>query len=178
MRFSCIERLFEVDWNKQMYADTGNLAPLSEIIINQYNHSKSQSLYLSNSGGVRISPSQSASNVKIRPRHMTTRWEGQEPSLSVSAEHKRFTTETCELWMWARGRESCEGLKSCLFNLFWSNYGWCPLWLQVLCRCSTAFWTGTCLTVCCQLSEGPASLLNKNREEFRLHFRFSLKRDI
>lgn len=134
---------------------------------------KSQSLYLSNSGGVRISPSQSASNVKNRPRHMTTRWDGQGPSLSVSWQNTRFTTEACELRMWVRGHESCEGLKLWLFNLFWSNYGWCPLSLQVLCRCSTAFWTGTCLTVCCQPSEGPASLLNKNKEERRLQFRFS-----
>lgn len=48
--------------------------------------------YLRTSGGVRISPSQSASNVKIRPRHITIKWEGQGPSRSV-AKHKMYMTQ-------------------------------------------------------------------------------------
>lgn len=92
-----------------MYAYTGSLARLSEI-ISKYNHSKSQSLYLSNSGGVRISPSQSASNVKIRPRHMTTRWEGQGPSLSVSRQNthvsqQRHVSFECGLGVVSRVRD-------------------------------------------------------------------------
>lgn len=44
--------------------------------------------YLRSSGGVRICPSWTASNVKIRPRHITNKWEGHGPSLSVG-QHKK-----------------------------------------------------------------------------------------
>lgn len=47
--------------------------------------------YLSSSGGVRICPSQTASNVKIRPRHITTRWVGHGPSLSDGERKKKKT---------------------------------------------------------------------------------------
>lgn len=47
--------------------------------------------YLNSSGGVRISPSQSASNVKIRPRQITTKWEGQGPSLTATKYNTHIT---------------------------------------------------------------------------------------
>lgn len=40
---------------------------------------------------MRISLSQSASNLKIRPRHITTKWEGQGPSLSESQHNTHVT---------------------------------------------------------------------------------------
>lgn len=43
--------------------------------------------HLSNSGGVRRRPSQTASKVKILPRHITMRWEGHEPSPSKHRDH-------------------------------------------------------------------------------------------
>lgn len=142
-RFSCFQRHFEINLQTTWH---------------------NRQLYLSISGGVRISPSQSASNLKIRPRHMTIKWEGQGPSLSGSQRN----THTFQKDMWF----GC-GLQvtsCCLSYLFWSNYGSCLLWLQVLCRCCTASWTGTCLTVCRQPSEEACSLFTrkekcKNTEE-------------
>ena len=54
--------------------------------------------YLRSSGGVRICPSQSASNVKIRPRHITTRWEGQGPSRSVTQQKRTMTQQKYVSW--------------------------------------------------------------------------------
>lgn len=171
-----------MDWNEQMYADTGNVALLSEIIISKYDRSKSQSLSQSLTWAILEEWGFLHHRVHQTWRSVHDTWppDGRGKDLHSLCHGRTHVSQQrhVRLRMWARGRESCEGLKSCLFNLFWSNYGWCPLWLQVLCRCSTAFWTGTCLTVCCQLSEGPASLLNKSTEELRLHFRFSLTRDI
>lgn len=48
------------------------------------------------SGGVRICPSHSASNVKIRPRHIATKWEGHGPSRSVTAENAHYTMVICK----------------------------------------------------------------------------------
>lgn len=52
--------------------------------------------YLSSSGAERICPSQTASNVKILPRHITTKWEGHGPSRSV-AQHEIYTTAISQL---------------------------------------------------------------------------------
>lgn len=72
-------------------------------------------------------------------------------SLGHSATH-RFQRDMCF---------GCGLQVTSLSYLFWSNYGSCPLWHQVLCRCCTAFWTGACPAVCCLPSEGPKSLFHR-----------------
>lgn len=54
--------------------------------------------YLRSSGGVRICPSQSASNVKNRPRHITTKWERHGPSRSVTQQKMHITQQWYARW--------------------------------------------------------------------------------
>lgn len=99
--------------------------------------------HLRSSGALRICPSNRASKVKIRPRHITTRWDGHGPSLTAkrnktSGEDKGQRLPTC--------------LKAAELHLSWSSYEWCPSSLQEPCRCSRASWTDPCPTGFSQLS--------------------------
>lgn len=150
-RFSCFQRHFEMDRPTKF---TDNLAQPSEIMVS------CTWVFLVEWGFLRHRVHQTWRSV-----HGTWPSSGRGKdlhSLGHSATHTRFrqTWFGCGLQV-----TSC-----CLSYLFWSNYGSCLLWLQVLCRCCTASWTGTCLTVCRQPSEEACSLFTrkekcKNTEE-------------